>query len=174
MADLPFLLQTVRILMALGSLLAPVEGFCGEQKKPEVARPPESSPPGNDLKQFCANLAGIAGDARIAWQTSKLRELEAQLNQRIAELDSKREQLTELVRRRDEALKKATDAIIAIYTQMKPDAAAQHLSAMEDALAAAIIARLSPRAASAILGEMEPARAAQLTSGLVAREEKKS
>jgi len=174
MVNLPFLMQTIRILMALGCLLAPVAGLCGEQKKTQAAKPPESSSPGNDLKQFCANLGEIAGNARIAWQTSKLRELEAQLNQRITELDTKREQLTELVRRRDEALKKASDAVVAIYTQMKPNAAAQHLSAMEDALAAAIIAKLSPRAASAILGEMEPARAAQLTSGLIAREKKKS
>jgi flagellar motility protein MotE (MotC chaperone) len=64
--------------------------------------------------------------------------------------------------------------VIAIYAQMKPNAAAQHLSAMEDAMASAILAKLSPRTASAILNEMEPARAAQLTSGMVYQEEKKS
>ncbi len=174
MTNLRFLLQTAHMLAALGCVVAPVAGLCAEQKKQDGGRAAELSPAGNDMKQFCANLAAIAGDARIAWQTSKLRELEAQITQRISELDSKREQLAEWVQKRDAAFKKASDAVIAIYAQMKPNAAAQHLSAMEDAMAAAIIAKLTPRASSAILSEMEPARAAQLTSRLISREEKKS
>jgi flagellar motility protein MotE (MotC chaperone) len=174
MTKLQFLLHTARIVVALGYVLAPVAGLCAEQRKTDAARPAESSPPGSDMKQFCANLAAIAGDARIAWQTAKLRELEAEVTQRIAELDAKKAQLVEWVRKRDEAMKKANDAVIAIYAQMKPNAAAQHLSAMEDAMAAAIIAKLSPRMASAILNEMEPARAAQLTGGIISQEEKKS
>jgi flagellar motility protein MotE (MotC chaperone) len=162
------------IVATLGYLFAPVAGLCAEQRRPDAARPALPSPPGSDMKQFCANLAAIAGDARIAWQTAKLRELEAEVTQRIAELDAKKAQLVEWTRQRDEALKKANDAVIAIYAQLKPDAAAQHLSAMEDAMAAAILAKLPPRTASAILNQMEPARAAQLTKGMVTPEEKKS
>jgi flagellar motility protein MotE (MotC chaperone) len=174
MTNLQFILHTTRIVVTLGYVLTPVAGLRAEQKKSDAARPAQSSSLGSDIDQFCANIAAIAGDARIAWQTSKLRELEAEVNQRIGELDSKRAQLVEWARKRDEALKKADDAVIAIYAQLKPDAAAQHLSAMEDAMAAAIIAKLPPRTASAILNEMEPARAAQLTRGMVSQEEKKS
>ena len=174
MTNLQFISHTTRIVVTLGYVLAPVAGLRAEQRKSDAVKPAQSSSPGSDINQFCANIAQIAGDARIAWQTSKLRELETEVNQRIAELDSKRAQLVEWARKRDEALKKANDAVIAIYAQLKPDAAAQQLSAMEDAMASAIIARLPPRTASAILNVMEPARAAQLTRGMVSQEEKKS
>ncbi len=174
MTNLELILQPTRIVVALGYLLAPAAGLCAEQKKSDAAKPTPPATPGSEINQFCANIAAVAGDARIAWQTAKLRELEAEVHQRIAELDSKREQLVEWERKRDEALKKASDAVIAIYAQLKPDAAAQHLSAMEDEMAAAIMAKLPPRTASAILNDMEPARAAQLTKGMVHPEEKKS
>ncbi len=70
-------------------------------------------------------------------------------------------------------MNKATRTLVAIYAQMKPAAAAQNLSAMENTMAAAIVAKLPARAASAILSEMEPSRAAQLTSGVASQEEKR-
>jgi flagellar motility protein MotE (MotC chaperone) len=100
--------------------------------------------------------------------------LESQIKQRLTELEARKAQLVEWLRARDEAMKKASDAVTAIYTHMKPDAAASLLAAMDDPTAAAIIAKLSPRIASAILNEMEPARAAQLTHGIVALDGKKS
>jgi flagellar motility protein MotE (MotC chaperone) len=160
--------------MALALLSATGLGLCAEQKKPNGAITEDSGSAGSDIKQFCVNNAAAAGDARIAWQTSKLRELEKEINQRLAELDAKKAQLVEWMRKRDEAMKKANATVIAIFAQMKPVAAAQNLSAMEDTMAAAIIAQLSPRAASAILNEMEPSRAVQLTSGMASQEEKKS
>jgi flagellar motility protein MotE (MotC chaperone) len=137
------------VVMALGFLPAAGLGLCAEQKKPDGASAEDSGTPANDIKQFCVNNAAAVGDARIAWQTSKLRELEKEINQRLGELDSKKAQLAEWMRKRDEAMQKANAAVIAIYAQMKPTAAAQNLSAMEDSVAAAIIAKLSPRAASA-------------------------
>lgn len=166
--------QMCRVITAIGVLSAAGLGFCAEQKKPDAARAADSTSPGNDIKQFCLNNAAAAGDARIAWQISKLRELDKEINQRLAELDAKTAQLGEWVRKRDEVMKKATGTVVAIYAQMKPSAAAQNLSAMEDSVAAAIIAKLPPRAASAILNEMEPSRAAPLTSGMASQEEKKS
>ncbi|MCI0734736.1 MAG: hypothetical protein L0Y50_00420, partial [Beijerinckiaceae bacterium] len=174
MASLRLLLRLARMVAVLAYAWAPVPASCAEQRKPEASRPAEARPPASDIKQFCANNLAIAGDARIAWQTSKLRELETQINQRIAELENRKAQLIEWLRKHDEAVKKAGDGVIAIYAQMKPYAAASHLAAMDDAIAAAILAKLPPRAASAILNEMEPARAAQLTNGLVAPNGKKS
>lgn len=171
---LKFVRHKSLIFMALGFLSAPGLGLCAEQKRPAGASAEDTGALGNDIKQFCLNNAAAAGDARIAWQTSKLRELEKEINQRLAELDSKKAQLAEWMRKRDEAVKKANATVIAIYAQMKPSAAAQNLAAMEDTIAAAIIANLSPRAASAILNEMEPSRAAQLTSGMAPQEEKKT
>jgi flagellar motility protein MotE (MotC chaperone) len=108
MTSLQFLLHMSRLLLALGCVSASVAGVCAEQKKSDGAGPVESGPSASDIKQFCANNATIAGDARIAWQTSKLRELETQITQRIAELDSKKAQLAEWIRKRDEAMKRPT------------------------------------------------------------------
>jgi len=152
--------------------------FCLDQKKAEAADPAKPSEPKTlampsaaegkpqmtDIQRFCLNNAASAGDARAAWQAAKLVELEAQIKQRIAELDAKRAEYEEWLKKRDEALKKAEDGIVAIYSRMRPDAAALQLSAMDDMMAAMLLTRLPPRTASAILNEIEPGRAARLTN----------
>ena len=55
-------------------------------------------------------------------------------------------------------------AITDIYAKMKPDAAAQQLTALDDETAAAVITKLNPRVASALMAEMDPKQAARLTS----------
>lgn len=139
-----------------------------EPKKTVAAKPAEPSAMAAGAKQFCANNLAIAGDARIAWQTSKLVELESRIKQRLEDLDTRKAQLVEWLRKHDDAMKKAAGDVIAIYAHMKPAAAASHLAALDDAMAAAVIAKLPPRAAGAILNEMEPARAAKVTHGMFA------
>lgn len=164
--------------MAIGFACASVPGSSVEKKKIEAAKPAEPAGAATEAKQFCANNLAIAGDARIAWQTSKLLDLEAQIKQRLADLEARKAQLVEWLQKHDEVMKKATDDVIAIYMHMKPDAAASQLAVMDDATAAALIAKLPPRLAGPILNEMEPPRAAQLTHGMLAPEtapgEKKS
>jgi flagellar motility protein MotE (MotC chaperone) len=116
---------------------------------------------------FCLNNAASANDARLAWQAAQLSELEARLKKRIADLEAKRAEYVEWVRKRDEAMSKAADNVVTIYARMKPDAAALQIAAMDDAMAAALLAKLNPRSASTILNEMEPGRAARLTNAMV-------
>jgi flagellar motility protein MotE (MotC chaperone) len=163
-------------------------GLCLEPKKTETA--PKSPEPKNlappldsksqmtDIQKFCLNNAATAGDARAAWQAAKLVELEEQIKQRIAELEAKRAEYQEWLRKRDEAMKKAEDGVVAIYSRMRPEAAASQLSAMDDDMAATLLAKLPPRTASAILNEIEPGRAARLTNTMAgaaaAQDRKKS
>ncbi len=166
-------------LAALAIASLPGAGFCLEPKKPEpAAKPPEPRnpipPPSADAKpqmtevqRFCTNNAATAGDARAAWQAAKLIELEGEIKKRIAELDAKRAEYQEWLKKRDEAMKKAEDGVVAIYSRMRPDAAALQLAAMEDVMAAALLSKLPPRTASAILNEIEPGRAARLTNTMV-------
>ena len=51
-------------------------------------------------------------------------------------------------------------SVVAIYSQMRPDAAAGQIAVMAPDAAAAILAKLSPRTASAILNEMDAQTAA--------------
>jgi flagellar motility protein MotE (MotC chaperone) len=146
-----------------------------EQKNQEASKAAEAAAAASDLKQFCVNNAALAASARAAWQTAELARIEREIKRRLAELEAKSAQLAEWMRAHDEAVKKAADAVVAIYSHMKPDAAASLLGAMQDeTTAATIITKLPPRTASAILNEMDPVRAAQLTRAMIPPEGKKS
>lgn len=123
--------------------------------------------PEGDPQLYCVNIADKAADARAAWQTKTINDLEAKLDQRIKELEAKRAELEQWLKKRDEILARAGEQLVVIYSGMKPDAAALQIAALDDATAAGVIAKLKPRTASAILGEMEPGRAAQITKALV-------
>jgi flagellar motility protein MotE (MotC chaperone) len=117
----------------------------------------------SDVERFCANNTALLGDARLAWQAAKLRELEAEVRKRLDELETKKAEFVAWMRKRDEAMRQATDSVVAIYARMRPESAAQQLAAMDEAMAAAVLAKLPSRAAGVILNEMESGRAARLT-----------
>ena len=113
---------------------------------------------------YCSNIADAAADARYALQKQELADMEKEIEGRLKILEAKRAEYEDWLRRRNEVLEKADETIVAIYSRMRPDAAALQLINMEDEIAAAVIAKLNPRTASAVLNEMEPARAAQLAN----------
>jgi flagellar motility protein MotE (MotC chaperone) len=120
-----------------------------------------------EVRMFCANNASTADAARIAWQASRLEEVEARLQEKIAELDAKRAEFQEWMRKRDEAMKKARQDVVDVYSKMDPEAAANELMQMDDAMAAAVLSKLNPRTTSSILDQMDPARAAHLTDEMM-------
>ena len=120
----------------------------------------------DDAATYCANIVDEAADARVALQTLALTELQAELEQRIVELDAKRAELEEWLERRETFARKAEENVVAIYARMRPDAAAAQLVAMDDETAAAVLAKLNPRSASAILNEMDARKAAALAHAM--------
>ena len=130
---------------------------CGTAHAQEKVGEPKGS-------NYCANMADAAADARFVLQKAELAKMEKELEGRLKILEAKRAEYEEWLRRRDEVLTKADETVVAIYSRMRPDAAALQLINMEEEIAAAVIARLNPRVASAVLNEMEPARAAQLAN----------
>lgn len=137
---------------------------------PSQVAPPQASAaasadaPLDNAAQYCRNIANPAADARYARQVDALTALGKDIDARIAALEKKRAEYEEWVTRRQEFLAKADDAVVAIYSQMRPDAASQQVAIMDPEAAAAILSKLSPRTASAILNEMDPATAAHLTN----------
>lgn len=121
----------------------------------------------DNARKYCTNIADAAADARYARQTAALKELETQIDERIVALEAKRAEYEEWLKRREDFLRKADESVVAIFTQMRPDAASQQMSLMPSEAAAAILVKLKPRIASAILAEMSPAKAAQLTGTMV-------
>jgi flagellar motility protein MotE (MotC chaperone) len=132
-------------------------------------------PPDVEASRFCANAAPSIAEARIAWETRQLSELDAQVKQRLADLEKAEASVKEWVAKRDASLKAASDELVAIYAKMQPEAAATQIAAMDDQMAAAILSKLKAGAAGAILNEMEADRASKLAvvlSGAAGAEKK--
>jgi flagellar motility protein MotE (MotC chaperone) len=119
---------------------------------------------GTDAGRFCANVAPSITEARIAWQTKRLTEIDEEVKQRLDELEKTEASLKEWIAKREAMLKTANDDLVAIYAKMQPETAAVQISAMDDPMAAAILSKLKPGAAGAILNEMEAERASKIAS----------
>ena len=113
---------------------------------------------------YCTNILDAASEARAAFRLKKLKEVEKQIEGRIAALEEKSKELKSWIERREKFIDKAQGQLVAIYKQMRPDAAALQLSALDEMTAAAILLKLKPRTASSILNEMDPKLAARLAS----------
>lgn len=121
-----------------------------------------SSQPSDDNQQYCANIANVTAAARLAAQQKQLGELNQQLQKRLTELEAKRAELQELVDRYDDFIKKSDEALVNVYSKMKPEAAATQLTNLDEDSAAALLLRLKPKNSSAILSEMDSFHAALL------------
>lgn len=119
-----------------------------------------------EARQYCVNIRDAAADARFAWQKATLEALDQRIDEKIAALEKKRAEYEIWLKRREDFLAAAREDVVSIYARMRPEAAANQLTNLDDQMAAAVLARLNARASSAILDEMEPARAAQLASTL--------
>ncbi len=150
------------------------DGRALEREKPKAAanKTPEKAavdkPQDVEASRFCANAAPSIAEARIAWETRQLSELDAQVKQRLVDLEKAEASVKEWVAKKDAALKSASDDLVAIYAKMQPETAATQIAAMDDQLAAAILSKLKAGAAGAILNEMEAERASKLATLLSA------
>jgi flagellar motility protein MotE (MotC chaperone) len=120
--------------------------------------------PVDNATLYCRNISNAAADARYARQSDALAAMGKELSDRIDALEKKRAEYETWVKRREDLLAKADASVVAIYSQMRPDAAAKQIAVMEDEAAAAILVKLSPRIASSILNEMDARVAAHLSN----------
>ncbi len=117
----------------------------------------------SEVERFCSNIADAARDRRYALQAEELKKLQADVDQRIAALEEKRNEYETWLTRRELFLARAEENLVQIYSRMKPDAAAERLAELNVELASAILMKLDARKASVILNEMESKSAAELT-----------
>jgi flagellar motility protein MotE (MotC chaperone) len=166
----PILLSVAAALLA-GPAVAQ-NGRAPEREKPKATAEKTAEIEAN---RFCANVVPSIAEARIAWETKRLDALDAQVKQRLADLERAEASVQEWVAKRDAALRAASDNLVAIYAKMEPETAAAQIAAMDDQMAAAILGKLKPGAAGAILNEMEAERASKLAallSGAINAEKK--
>ncbi len=179
-------LRNPAVVAAVAAMLvSPVSADGGkppETPKPRIAekapveKAPAEKPVDPDASRYCANVAPSIAEARIAWQTKRLTELDGQIQQRIADLEKAEAAAREWIAKRSELMNAARDDLVAIYAKMEPESAARQLAGLDDRTAVAILGKLKPSAAGAILGEMDADRASRLASLLagMSPEEKKS
>jgi flagellar motility protein MotE (MotC chaperone) len=162
--------------VAVVLLTCPAVAQDGRTPESQKSKAAANKTPDIEASRFCANAAPSIAEARIAWETRRLSELDAQVKQRLADLEKAEASLQEWVARRDTALKAANDNLVAIYAKMQPETAAIQIAALDDQMAASILGKLKPGAAGAILNEMEAERASRLAAFLsgAASGEKKS
>jgi flagellar motility protein MotE (MotC chaperone) len=129
--------------------------------KPKVVAPSVADP---DVSRYCANLAPTAAEARVAYQTMKMMELEERIRQQVERLEAEEARARDWVSKRDALMKSASEDVVAIYAKMSAEAGAAQIATMDDAVAAGILSKLNPRVAGAILGEMDADKAAKLTT----------
>jgi len=163
-----------RAIMSVAAVLLACPALAQNGRKPGTQKPkatvdkPAADTADIEASRFCANVAPSIAEARIAWETKRLSELDAQVKQRLADLEKAEASVQDWVAKRDTILKAASDNLVAIYAKMQPETAAAQIAAMDDQMAAAILSKLKPRAAGAILDEMEAERASKLAAFLSA------
>ncbi|MFB2549664.1 MotE family protein [Ensifer soli] len=118
----------------------------------------------SEVEQFCGNIADAARDQRYLLQKQELETLQAEVDKRIALLEQRRDEYRTWLKRREDFQKLADENLVAIYKNMKADAAAGKLDQVNSQIAAAIIMKLPARQSSLILSEMTNDKAASITN----------
>lgn len=122
----------------------------------------------SDVERFCTNIAEPARERRYAILQAQIETLETGVETRMRALEAKRAEVEEWLGKRDAFLDRAEDRLVAIYDNMRPDAAAERLALLDDALAAGIVMKLKPKRAALVLNEMDTARAAAVSALIAA------
>ncbi|WP_157016395.1 MotE family protein [Mesorhizobium xinjiangense] len=122
----------------------------------------------DEVRAFCSNIADAARDRRYAVQAGQLEDLKKEIDARMTELETKRSEYEQWLERRNKVIEQAKESLVGIYAEMRPDAAAERMEAMDAALAAAILMKLKERQAGGILNEMAAPAAARLTGVIAA------
>jgi len=149
------------IMIATGCTMLAMPGALAQ----EVAAPATGIPAnGDEIQQFCTNIADAARDQRYLLQKKDLEKLQADVDERIATLEKRRDEYEDWLKRRNDFLKQAQIGLVGIYKTMKADAAASKLELVNPGVAAAIIMQLPPRQSSLILSEMSNEKAAVVTN----------
>lgn len=115
-----------------------------------------------EQQQHCANIAASAETLRLERRRQELAALEAEVAARVQALETRQNALRVILDRLDAFERNAGEALIGLYSRMKPDAAAAQLAELDEDVAAALLLQLKGKVSSAILNEMPAARGAAL------------
>lgn len=121
-----------------------------------------------DAQNFCANIVDEARERRYAIQRQELDTLRAEIEEKIAVLEERRAAFEAWATKREQFAEAANEGLVAVYSNMRPDAAAQRMEEIPPELSAALLTKLKPRTSAAILNEMSTSDAALITQIMAA------
>ena len=120
------------------------------------------------IEDYCSAISDKAGELRVARQAAALKALQAQVEERLNELEQRKSELEDLVKKREALRNLAEKEIVDIYAGMNPEIAAIQMDKVDVKLAASVLRQLKPRQASAVLNEMKPELAAKMVKIIAA------
>ncbi len=115
-----------------------------------------------DQEEACANIAASVELLHLERRRKQVSELEAEVTTKLSELETRQNDLRALLDRLDAFERKTDDALVGLYSGMKPESAAAQLAQLDDDMAAELMMRLKTKVSSLILGEMDAGRGAAL------------
>jgi len=131
-----------------------------------AAQTSDPAPGDPDLRKavetYCTTVSDLAAERRVARQTSALKELQSKVEDQLAVLDQRTQELADLIAKRNALRDMAQKELVDIYAGMDTEAAAAQLERLDMRLASSVLRQLKPRQASAILNVMKPDLAAQM------------
>ncbi len=150
-----------------------VPGAAGALPPADAGKATEAAPAGatdttSEVRRYCTNVAVAAGDARFAWQTQKLAEIEGRIKAHVQDLEARTVELRGWMAKREMVEKQANERLVGIYAKMRPETAATQIAGLDDDMAAAVLSQLNPGKASAIFNELVPERATKLAALIAA------
>jgi flagellar motility protein MotE (MotC chaperone) len=149
----------IRKLLTLGAIVMLVPQVSAQEPAAVSVTSPES-----EIQQFCTNIADAARDQRYLLQKQELETLQADVDQRISVLESRKAEYEDWLKRRNDFLVRAEAGLVDIFKTMKADAAAPQLEEMNLEVAAAIIMKLPARQSGLVLSEMDPKNAGMIAT----------
>lgn len=147
-------------------LMAQLPGAQAQQaQQPQLlgAAPTDKSSQ-QEVQQFCGNIVDAARDQRYLLQKQELEKLQSDVDARLSELENRKAEYQDWLKKRNDFLKKAKAGLVDIYKTSKADEAAAQFDEMDLGVAAAIIMQLPSRQSGLILSEMDAKKAAMVAT----------
>ncbi|RWX77010.1 flagellar protein [Neorhizobium lilium] len=153
--------SSLAILAAAVSMVLLPSAQAQQPAQPQLlGAAPEAGTSQQEVQQYCGTIVDAARDQRYLLQKQDLEKLQADVNDRIKMLETRRAEYEEWLKRRDDFMEKAKAGLVDIYRTSKADEVAPQFDEMDISIAAAIIMRLPPRQSSQILSAMDAKKAA--------------
>jgi len=135
---------------------------------PAAAQTPVERLATSEADRFCAGIVDAARERRYAIKQQELEQLGEKIALRVEALKTRQAEYESWVKRRDDFAALASQTLVDIYTNMRPDAAAIRLERLNDDLVASVLMKMPVKGASTILNEMKSKKAAAVTAVIAA------